>query len=136
MTFYRNYQSIEDIFDKYQDHLFRLYHEEVLKTSRHAAFIQKENILLCFEFFSRYADLINCLIENRLESLLRDKFIQSELDLSLMSKTDIQSRYLTVAYASTLFGILTEWLQSGMQDDTEQLTELICSLYQERIRRY
>ena len=136
MTFYRNYNSIEDIFDKYLDHLFRRYHEEVLQHNRHATFIQKENILLCFEFFRQYSDFVQCLMTNRLESCLREKFIESELDLSLTSRNDIKSRYVTVAYANALFGVLTEWVQRDMKDDPNELAGFICDLFQERIRRY
>ena len=136
ITFYRNYQSVEDVFDKYLDYLFRLYHEEVLKSSRHASFIKQENILLCFSFFRQNADLINILMQNRLDSMLRRKFIESELDLSLKSRTDVESKYLTIAYASTLFGILTSWLQDGMRDNPEALTAMICDLFQKRIQRY
>ncbi len=75
-------------------------------------------------------------MNNNLSSGLRDKIIQNELDLSLNSQDDIESRYLTIAYASALFGIMTAWVQGGMKDDPNQLARLICDIYQEKIRRF
>ena len=136
MTFYRNYQTKEEIFGKYLDYQFESYHREVAENGRHASFIRYENILLGFEFFRKEADLIHCLVENNLSSGLREKIIQNELDLSLSSQDDAESRYLTIAYASALFGVMTAWVQEGMQEEPEKLARLICDLFQKKIRRY
>lgn len=136
MTFYRNYNSVEEVFEKYNDYLFRCYHEEVLAHSKHASFIQKENILIAFEFFHRYAEYITCLMNNNFGGSIREKIIENELSLSLSSKNDDESRYLTIAYANTIFGILTAWLQGGMKEQPEMLADLICNLYQDKLRRF
>ncbi len=136
MTFYRNYSTKEEIFEKYLDYMFEQFHRTVAERGRHASFIRYENIMLGFEFFRRESELIRCLVNNNLSSGLRDKIIQNELDLSLTSQDDIESRYLTIAYASALFGIMTAWVQGGMKDDPNQLAQLICDIYQEKIRRF
>lgn len=136
MTFYRNYQSKEEIFEKYLDYLFEEYHKSVLENGRHASFIRYENVLLGFEFFRKEAELIICLLENNLIGSLREKIINNELDLSLSSQSDAESRYLTIAYANALFGVMTSWVQEGMKEEPEKLAKLICELYQQKIRRY
>ncbi len=136
MTFYRNYSTKEEIFEKYLDYLFEQFHRTVAEHGRHASFIRYENIMLGFAFFRQEAELICCLVNNNLSSGLRDKIIQNELDLSLNSQDDTESRYLTIAYASALFGIMTSWVQGGMKEDPNQLARLICDIYQEKIRRF
>ena len=73
---------------------------------------------------------------NNLGWYIRDAVIRSELDLSLVSENDKEARYVFIAYANTLFGIMTEWVISGMKDDPKKLARLICDLYQDKIRRY
>lgn len=136
MTYYRNYASKEEIFEKYMDYLIECYHREVTEKSRHASYIRYENILLGFEYFRQNAELVRCLLDSRLGSNLRMKIIQNELDLSLSSQGDKESRYVTIAYANALFGVMTEWVQDGMKDSPEELAQLICDLFQKKIRRY
>lgn len=136
MTFYRNYSSKEEILDKYMDYQFEQFHRMVAENGRHASFIRYEIIMLGFDFFRQEADLVCCLVNNNLSSGLRDRLVQNELDLSLTSQEDTESRYLTIAYASALFGIMTAWVQGGMKEDPEQLAKLICDLYQDKIRRF
>ena len=136
MTFYRNYETKEEIFGKYLDYQFDLFHREVAGKGRHASFIQYDIILLGFDFFRRNADLVRCLLENNMSSGLREKIVQNELNLSLSSRDDEESRYTTIAYASALFGVMTTWVQEDMKEDPGKLARLICDLYQQMIRRY
>lgn len=136
MTFYRYFDTKEDVIDKYLDMRFREYHAEVTKGKRHASFIQRDNILLGFEFFRKESDAIACLIKNNLGSSLRNQIIANELDLSLNSRENMESKYLTIAYASALYGIMVNWVVDGMNEDPEILTDLILSVYQNKIRRF
>lgn len=136
MTFYRNYHSKEEIFWKYLDYQFECYHREVAENGRHASYIRYENIMLAFERIRKNADLVKCLLDNNLSSGIREKIIQNELDLSLSSQDDVKSRYLTIAYANALYGVIIAWVQNDMRDNPEELAQLICDLYQQKIRRY
>lgn len=136
MTYYRNFESKEDILEKYIGRILEDYHREVYAHAKHASYIRYENVLLGFEYFRRYEDLAKCLMSNNLGWYIRDAVIRSELGLSLVSENDKESRYVFIAYANTLFGIMTEWVISGMKDDPQKLSKLICDLYQDKIRRY
>lgn len=136
MTYYRNFSSKEEILEKYIGSIFDNYHREVYAHAKHASYIRYENVLLGFEYFRRYNDLAACLLSNNLGWYIRDAVIRSELGLSLISENDRQSRYLSIAYANTLFGIMSEWVLSGMKDDPEKLARMICDIYQDKLRRY
>lgn len=136
MTYYRNFSSKEDILEKYISSIFDNYHKEVYANAKHASFIRYENVLLGFEYFRRYNDLAACLLTNNLGWYIRDAIIRSELGLSLVSEKDRHSRYLFIAYANTLFGIMSEWVISGMRDDPAELAKMICDIYVDKLRRY
>lgn len=136
MTYYRNFSSKEDILEKYISNIFDNYHKEVYANAKHASYIRYENVLLGFEYFRRYQDLAACLLTNNLGWYIRDAIIRSELGLSLTSENDRQARYLFVAYANTIFGVMSEWVISGMQDDPKVLSKMICDIYQDKLRRY
>ncbi len=136
MTYYRNFSSKEEILEKYIGSIFDNYHREVYANAKHASYIRYENVLLGFEYFRRYKELAACLLTNNLGWYIRDAVIRSELGLSLVSESDRQSRYLFIAYANTLFGIMSEWVISGMKDDPELLARMICDIYQDKLRRY
>ena len=43
---------------------------------------------------------------------------------------------MTIAYANALYGVIIAWVQNDMRDNPEELAQLICDLYQQKIRRY
>ena len=136
MTYYRNFSSIEDILKKYLVKQTERFKKEVMKEERFGSYIRRENILIGFRYLKENSDLILCMLNQNLGDLLRNNMVQEELNLSYRSQCSEEDRYITVAYANTLFGIYTTWLKDGMKESPEKLTDLILDLFQSRLRRY
>ena len=107
-----------------------------MKEERFGSYIRRENILIGFRYLKENSDLILCMLNQNLGDLLRNNMVQEELNLSYRSQCSEEDRYITVAYANTLFGIYTTWLKDGMKESPEKLTDLILDLFQSRLRRY
>ena len=135
-TYYRYFDSKEEVLDYGFDVLARQYHEEVAKTRRHASYIQYENILLVFQQFQQYADIIRVLLQNNMGGKLQRFIIEDELERSLRSREEEHDKYLVVAYASAIYGILVQWIEDDMKEPPEELAHWICDIYQPIIRRY
>ena len=136
MTYYRYFSSFEDIIKQYLSYLTGRFKREVLNGARFGSFIRAENIELGFQYFAENHEFVLCLLQNNMGDLIRQNMIREELNLSYTSQTNNEEYYLTVAYASTLFGIYSKWLTDGMKEDTGKLTKMILDLFQSKLRRY
>ena len=76
------------------------------------------------------------MVEHHIDDYLRKKFVQTELNLTLRSDFDLQSRYMAVAYANALYGVLTDWLCSGSSTDAEVPAQVVFETFRDKIRRY
>ena len=62
--------------------------------------------------------------------------MENELNLSLRSQKTEEDRYLSIAYASAIYGVIVNWVREGMTTSPETLARLLINLYQDKIKRY
>lgn len=136
MTFYRSFHSKEEALYRYVDWIVEKYKREIVRDKGFAAYIRMEYIVLIFTYFSTYRELIDCMVKHHIDDYLRKKFVQTELNLTMRSDFDAQSRYMAVAYANALYGVLTEWLCSGSMEDAAVPAGVVFDTFKERVRRY
>lgn len=117
-SFYRNFESKEDILRGYINKIFREWTDEADK---------KENIPLnellglMFAHFEKHWDFYSLLNERKLIYLLKDVIIGLCGPKPENSKVEAYSRAY-VAYA--LYGWIEVWFQRGMQESAEEISEM------------
>ncbi|MGN0713234.1 MAG: TetR/AcrR family transcriptional regulator [Anaerovoracaceae bacterium] len=136
MTYYRNFSSMEEIFERYIAWIIQQYEREVVQNEGFASYIRESNLLLMFHYFSKYQKLIRCLLKNHLGDYLREAVIRSVVGLSLKSEFDQKERLISLAYANALYGIMVYWMEEDMRTDPKELSQLLCALFQNQMRRF
>ena len=136
VTFYRNFSSKEEVIERHVAGIIRAYEREVTRGVGFASFIRAENIVLLARYFQRHELLVRRLLENSLGDYLRLATVRSVLALSLVSERSDGERRLATVYANALFGLLSDWVMRGCEEDPAKLAELLCGLFQDRMRRY
>lgn len=136
MTFYRHFSTKDEVVESYMEYLHQNYLKEVVQKNRFASYIQYENMLLAFQNVKTHIQYVEYLINNNLSEILERKLIENELSLSLRSQQTEEDRYLCVAYASTIYGIMVNWVREGMTTSPEMLSRMIIDLFQDKIKRY
>ena len=68
--------------------------------------------------------------------ILLHKLIEHELSLSLRSQHTEEDQYLSIAYASAIYGVVVNWVREGMTTSPEWLAHFLTDLYQDKIKRY
>lgn len=115
-SFYRNFESKEDILRRYINEIFKEWTDELDK---------KENIPLSellgllFAHFEKYKDFYSLLNERNLVYLLKDVIIGLCGPKPEHSKVEAYARAY-VAY--TLYGWIEVWFQRGMQETAKEIT--------------
>ena len=128
MSYYRNYQSKEDILIQYFSDLF----EKALNKIKGVENISKKE-MLCefFCVFRENAMLIRNLIQANLHKLLLERFYEyaayAEEHLLHSDLTDPMVQY-SISYATGSIGmVLIRWIETGMQESPEEMAEFLNS---------
>lgn len=125
-TFYRNYDSKEDIITDYLDQLFNEY---ILCLSSFDTFTKYNALTSYFTFCKQYESFLLLLIQQELIQLLYKRYqnyliiiqqnFQSELQVD-----SISSEYHIAYSMGGFFQILIHWIQTGARQTPEELVQI------------
>ena len=65
MTYYRNYNSMDEIFISYLKDLVDAYRQDVAAWPDKGNYNDYRNMLHCYEYFDHYREFIACLVNTR-----------------------------------------------------------------------
>ena len=130
MAFYRNYNVVEDIITSYINEFFEEYSKQILSFEIHDNY---ESVRLFFAYFRNHDQFINNLINSDLTNLLLEKGVEYFHSLSQETVCEklyspIKERYIIEFKAGGLFKVLIEWVKSGMKENDEDMSELVCDI--------
>ncbi len=136
MTFYRHFNSKDEVIESYLEALHQAFIKEVVQKNRFASYIQYENMLLGLQNVKENSRYVEYIVKNNMGEILLHKLIEHELSLSLRSQHTEADRYLSIAYASAIYGVVVNWVREGMTTSPEWLAHFLTDLYQDKIKRY
>ncbi len=114
-SFYRNFESKEDILRAYINKIFKEWTDEADRKDNRPL---SELLGLMFAHFEKYRDFYTLLKERNLIFLLKDVIIELCGPKPEHSKVEAYAR----AYAAyTLYGWIEVWFQRGMQETAEEI---------------
>ena len=115
-SFYRNFESKEDILRGYINKIFKEWMDEADRKENRPL---NESCGLLFTHFEKYRDFYSLLNERNLVYFLKDVIIGLYGPKPEHSKVEAYARAY-VAY--TLYGWIEVWFQRGMQETAEEIT--------------
>jgi AcrR family transcriptional regulator len=128
LTFYRNYDSKEDILISQGK---KIYEELMidLKRSIHEENAVYNSIRKIMTIFNEYADLFEILLKNKLDYLIMQSF---EVEISNILKSifgvENTNRYKIKFYEGALFAIAVEWIKNSREESIDEMTDIIYKL--------
>ncbi len=125
MSYYRNYNSKDEILMDYMYQILREYVQELESSGIQSGFQTYGHILHSLKYLQKYKDYVLCLQKaNRSEILLHG------LDMYMLAVTDTREKtFLEKSrlyyYSGALYNIFTHWIQDGMEADPEAVAQVI-----------
>lgn len=120
-SFYRNFQSKEDILRRYINKIFKEWTDKAWKKEDS---LLSDLLSLMFAHFEKHRDFYSLLNERNLIYLLKDVIIEFCGPKPEHSKVEAYTR----AYAAyTLYGWIDVWFQRGMLETAEEIAEMFKS---------
>ncbi len=128
LTFYRNFESKEDILINQGKKIYEELMSDLVKN------IYEENavsnaIKKIITIFNEYADLFEILLKNKLDYLIMQSF---EIEISNILKSifglDNTEKYRVKFYEGALFAIAVEWIKNSREESIDEMTDIIYKL--------
>jgi len=125
MTFYRNYDSKEDIFTKHLGEIFEDYKtdDETLKTD--GMYYDEPHLNHYFDYLYKHRDFLDGLILCGFDVIFLNMLSAYILD-KWSTKSD---KYILIAFAGSLYNMFHLWSDSKYLEDREKLISTLLELY-------
>ena len=125
VSFYRNYESKEDVLSTLVDDVLELFRSEIDPDAGEGYYCY-ENVLLSFQYFYQWKDYFVDMYRSNFAALLLESLNQfHESVVGTMPRNSIE-RYQLYLYIGALFDVATVWLQNGAQESQEEMAEMFC----------
>ncbi|MBQ9609478.1 MAG: TetR/AcrR family transcriptional regulator [Lachnospiraceae bacterium] len=115
LSFYRNYNSKEDIIVKYLDNKANIWWNRQLKDSK------KDIILGMFKHFYKEKDKLKIIYKSELSHLLYQNILNCTGPKNELSDNEA---YSNGWISGGIFGFLDEWIKRGFIETPEELTDI------------
>ncbi|MCI8462227.1 MAG: TetR/AcrR family transcriptional regulator [Lachnospiraceae bacterium] len=129
MTYYRNYQSLDDILRSHLTDIFADYRRDVEAWIDKGNYNDYKNMLHCYEYFRMHADFIRCLLQCNMGTLLLESLTQYIIDTYYKEEKGIVFYYTLQAFAGSLYNIYIAWIRSDSRESAQKMASIICGLY-------
>ena len=123
VTYYRNYNSKEDIITQYVDELGYQFHQK----TKHLDLTKDTHtcVLTFFRYWRKQEEFLLSLQQANLSYIMLEHIKKS---IHQFTKTAHQ-KYEAFHYVGSMHTILFEWIKGGTKESPEEMAEIICSLY-------
>ena len=125
MTYYRNYQSKEDIFSSYLEEALIDYQKEAHRLSLDRQIYDSANLYHCFSYFEKHKEFLDSLFKSGLGHLLLSAISQYIIDSWYHPEDGIETYYGLQAFAGALYNLYISWSSNGSKETPEEMVRLL-----------
>lgn len=129
MTYYRNYNSMDEIFISYLKDLIDAYRQDVADWPDKGNYNDYRNMLHCYEYFDHYREFIACLVKTGLGHLLLQALDSYILDTYYTEDKGRDFYYTLRAFSGSLYNIYVTWIMENSMESAEEIVSIICKIY-------
>lgn len=129
MTYYRNYDTKEDIFETYLDDVMEYYHEDVQKLMLQGNYYDSDNMIHCFYYLKEHRRFLDCLLKNGFGYLLLKTISNYVIKTWYKPEDEITRYYKLQAFAGSLYNLYITWSSGGMKEKPEEMATVLYKIY-------
>lgn len=129
MSFYRNYESMEDILVEHLNEVVEEYKKEKIEkdiSENGNIYYGKCYMIHCFQFFYKHHEFINTLISCGMGDLYLAKITDYLIEKWVDKEKGTRDEVLRVcAYAGSIYNMYREWNKGDFQELPEDIAEIL-----------
>lgn len=125
MTFYRNYDSKEEVFIGHLDEIFEHYWNNDNADKENGIYYDVEHMKSCFEYIYQHKEFLEGLIQCGMGLLFLDK-----LTYYISEKwKKYADKYELTAFTGSLYNLFILWISTGYKEDVDKMAKKIEKIY-------
>lgn len=130
MSFYRNFESKEDVISYYIDYMMKAYlaNSPIYQPGTHN-FKTKAHIEFTLCYFREYREFFLCLDKEHLTGLLLSKIDAYISENVKVPQDDPTYHYRLYAFAGALYNVYIEWIKHNMTVPASALADMLYDTY-------
>ena len=129
MSFYRNYNAIEDILTEHLGEVVEEYREKELEEpdiGSETAFYEKKYMLRCFRFFYLHREFIDALITAGMGDLFLAKITEYLIQKWIGTEKGTREENLRIsAFAGAIYNMYREWSKGNFLEQPEDVAAIL-----------
>lgn len=125
MTFYRNYDSKEDIFIKHLSEIFEDYKRDENETDSAGIYCDKKHLNHYFDYLDRHRNFLDGLILCGFDVIFLDMMSSYIIE----KWSNVENKYVLTAFAGSLYNMFHLWSKSNYSENRAQLINTLQNLY-------
>lgn len=125
MTYYRNYQSKEDIFSSYLEEALASYQKEARELSLNKKIYDPANLYHCFSYFNDHKEFLDSLFKSGLGHMLLTAISRYMIEAWYKPEDGIETYYALQAFAGALYNLYISWSSNGSKETPEELVKIL-----------
>ena len=129
MSFYRNYNAIEDILKEHLVEVVEEYRAKEPDTESKTVFYEKKYMLRCFRFFYLHREFIDALITAGMGDLFLAKITEYLIQKWIDAEKGTREEKLRIsAFAGAIYNMYREWSKGGFLELPEDVATILYDL--------
>ena len=125
MTFYRNYNSKEDVFARHLQDILEEYRAESVDIHINGQCYSFPHMMHCFQYFNVHRKFLNCLFQSGLSGLFLTALEDYVLSRWQTDPNDPAEYYALRAFSGALFSVYIAWSNRGAKETPEEMAQML-----------
>ena len=125
-TFYKHYNTIEDVLYDYMNEIVAEYTVLRKDSFKMNSLYDYETILFTFEFYDRYADFFLMIAKNKIYHILIDAINQFMTRYFYSEKYNLYELY---CYSGGILNIFIKWEENGKKEKPAEIARIVYNVY-------
>lgn len=127
VTFYRNYDSKEQVLISELEELFAKYQADDLRTKLQGIYYDQEHMVHCFTYLYQYRLFMDGLMRCGFGDLFL-RLVTEYVQKKWGNSDRCEEQYRLAAFSGLLYNTYTEWVRRGCDESIETLARIIAEL--------
>lgn len=132
MTYYRNYQTKEDIFSFYLDDVLEQYREDSSNMPRTSTYFDIDNMVHYFSYLKKYEGFLESVFSSGLEHIFLQAITRYIMETWQKPGDSIEDYYTLQAFAGSLYTLYISWYKGGSKESPRTMAEILNRIYSDK----
>ncbi len=132
MTFYRNYESKEEVFISHLDNILEMYElEEQNATVKGTHYYDLEPLRHCFQYFAKYREFLDGMFQCGFGNIFLEKL--TDYVLKKWGNEEINNNYELYSFAGSLYNLYIKWTSEMPLQPIDDVIVILNHIYDKKI---